>query len=72
MIKYKVFIHLYLHLNLEIPTHTTVLDWAKKQGISQFREKDYYQHAQWVLIADGSIQFGNRKLLPVLAAPMRR
>jgi hypothetical protein len=61
-----------LHLNLEIPTHTTVLNWTKKQGVSQFRAKDHYQHEKWVLIADESIQFGNKKLLLVLAVPEKR
>ena len=70
----KIFIHLnlYLHLNLEIPTHTTVLNWTKKQGISQFKNREYYQHQKWVLIADESIQFGNKKLLLVLAVPEAR
>jgi hypothetical protein len=70
----KVFIHLNLcfDLNLGIPTHTTVLNWTKKQGVSQFREKEFYQHESWVLIADESIQFGNKKLLLVLAVPERR
>jgi hypothetical protein len=70
----KVFIHLnlYLRLNLEIPTHSTVLNWTKKQGISQFRNKEFYQHEKWVLIVDESIQFGNKKLLLVLAVPEQR
>jgi hypothetical protein len=70
----KIFIHLnlYLRLNLEIPTHTTVLNWTKKRGISQFRAKEYYQHEKWVLIVDESIQFGNKKLLLVLAVPENR
>jgi hypothetical protein len=41
---------------MEIPTHTTVLNWTKKQGISQFKNREYYQHQKWVLIADESIQ----------------
>jgi hypothetical protein len=70
----KVFIHLnlYLRLNLDIPTHTTVLNWTKKQGISQFRSRDYYRDQKWVLIADESIQFGNKKLLLILAVPEQR
>ena len=70
----KVFIHLnlYLSLNLEIPTHATVLNWTKKQGISQFREKEFYLTQKWVLIVDESIQFGNKKLLVVLAVPESR
>jgi len=61
-----------MRLNLEIPTHTTVLNWTKKQGISKFREGQFYQHQKWVLIADESIQFGNKKLLLVLAVPESR
>ncbi|MDR0288341.1 MAG: hypothetical protein LBI03_11640, partial [Clostridiales bacterium] len=70
----KIFIHLNLclHLNLKIPTHTTVLNWTKKQGISQFRAKSFYQQEKWVLILDESIQFGNKKLLLVLAVPENR
>ena len=70
----KVFIHLnlYLRLNLDIPTHSTVLNWTKKQGISQFMSKDFYQNQKWVLIADESIQFGNKKLLLILAVPEHR
>jgi len=49
-----------------------VLNWTKKQGISQFREREFYQHQKWVLIADESIQFGNKKLLLVLAVPEDR
>ena len=70
----KIFIQLNLHLrlNLQIPTHTTVLNWTKKQGISQFMEKEYYNQEKWVLIIDESIQFGNKKLLFVLAVPEKR
>jgi hypothetical protein len=70
----KVYIHLnlYLRLNLEIPTHTTVLNWTKKQGISLFREKEFYRHQKWVLIVDESIQFGNKKLLVAFAVPEDR
>jgi hypothetical protein len=70
----KIFIHLnlYLRLNLDIPTHTTVLNWTKKQGISQFRSREFYQGEKWVLIADESIQFGNKKLLLILAVPEQR
>ena len=64
--------NLYLHLNLDIPTHTTVLNWTKKQGISQFRTKEFYQREKWVLILDESIQFGNKKLLLVVAVPEHR
>jgi len=55
-----------------MPTHTTVLNWTKKQGIGHFREPSYYGHEKWVLIADESIQFGNKKLLLVLAVPEQR
>ena len=70
----KVFIHLnlYLRLNLNIPAHTTVLNWTKKQGLSQFRAKEFYQHEKWVLIVDESIQFGNKKLLLAFAVPEDR
>jgi DNA-binding phage protein len=70
----KIYIHLnlYLRLNLDIPTHTTVLNWTKKQGVSQFRDKEFFQHEKWVLIVDESIQFGNKKLLVVFAVPEHR
>jgi len=55
-----------------MPTHTTVLNWTKKQGISHFREPSCYGGEKWVLIADESIQFGNKKLLLVLAVPEQR
>ena len=61
-----------LHLSLGTPSHTTVLNWTKKQGIYQFREKEFYDQQRWVLIADESIQFGNKKLLLVLAVPEER
>ena len=64
--------NLYLRLNLEIPTHTTVLNWTKKLGMSQFKAREFYQHQKWVLIADESIQFGNKKLLLILAIPEER
>ena len=67
----KIFINLnlYLNLNFGVPTHTTVLNWTKKQGISHFRDDQFYEEEKWVLIADESIQFGNKKLLLVLAVP---
>jgi hypothetical protein len=70
----KIYIHLnlYLRLNLDISTHTTVLNWTKKQGISQFRDKEFFQQEKWVLIVDESIQFGNKKLLVVFAVPESR
>jgi hypothetical protein len=49
-----------------------VLNWTKKQGISQFRDKDFYLHEKWVLIIDESIQFGNKKLLVAFAVPEDR
>ncbi|MDR0437545.1 MAG: hypothetical protein LBH22_04495 [Bacteroidales bacterium] len=55
-----------------MPSHTTVLNWTKKQGISQFMNFEFYNHQKWVLIADESIQFGNKKLLLVLAVPEYR
>ena len=61
-----------MDLNLKIPTHTTVLNWTKKQGISQFKDKDFYKDEKWVLIADESIRFGNKKLLLILAVPESR
>jgi len=61
-----------MHLSLGSPTHTTVLNRTKKQGIYQFREKAYYNRERWVLIADESIQFGNKKLLLVLAVSGER
>jgi len=64
--------NLYLHLSLGCPTHATVLVWVKKQGVSQFRSHDYYGQEKWVLIADESIQFGNKKILLILAIPERR
>jgi hypothetical protein len=67
----KMFIHLnlYLHLNIGMPTHTTILNWTKKQGISHFQEPSFYLQEKWVLIVDESIQFGNKKLLLILAVP---
>jgi len=50
-----------------MPTHTTILNWTKKHGTGNFREPSFFQQEQWVLIADESIQFGNKKLLLVLS-----
>lgn len=68
----KIFceLHLCLHLNLGTPTHTTILLWTKKQGVGNFREKEYFNTQKWILIADESIQFGNKKLLFVIAVPV--
>lgn len=65
----KIFIALNLsfHLNLRVPSHATVLIWMKKQGIANFREKHFFEHGNWVLVIDESVQFGNKKLLVVLA-----
>jgi hypothetical protein len=57
---------------LGTPTHTTVLIWTKKQGISHFKDKSFYKQEKWVLIIDESIQFGNKKLLLVLTVPESR
>lgn len=67
----KVFIVLNIsfNLNLRVPTHATVLSWVKKQGIANFRDKAFYDDQKWILIVDESIQFGNKKLLAVLAVP---
>ncbi|GHT19774.1 hypothetical protein FACS189429_7720 [Bacteroidia bacterium] len=45
------------------------MNWTKKQGVANFREKDFFNNKKWVLIIDESIQFGNKKLLAVLAVP---
>lgn len=65
----KVFMVLNLSMNLRfrIPSHATVLIWMKKQGIANFMHKSHFQTQKWVLILDESIQFGNKKLLAVLA-----
>jgi len=65
----KVFVALNLsfNLNLRVPSHATVLVWMKKQGIANFREKHFFEQEKWVLIIDESVQFGNKKLLVVLA-----
>jgi hypothetical protein len=57
------------NLNLRIPSHATVLNWVKKQGIANFRDKTFYDQEKWILIIDESIQFGNKKLLAVLGVP---
>lgn len=65
----KIFValNLSLHLNLRAPSHATVLVWMKKQGIANFRERDFFAKEKWVLIIDESVQFGNKKLLVVVA-----
>jgi hypothetical protein len=57
------------NINLRVPSHTTVLNWVKKQGIANFRSKVFFNNQKWILIIDESIQFGNKKLLTVLAVP---
>jgi len=56
-------------LNIRIPSHTTVLNWVKKQGIANFRDKYFFEKEKWILIIDESIQFGNKKLLAAIAVP---
>jgi hypothetical protein len=65
----RVFIvfNLCFELNLRTPAHTTVLTWMKKLGVSNFREKCFFEQGKWILIVDESVQFGNKKLLVVLA-----
>lgn len=62
-------INLYLGLNLGQPTHATILNWVKKQGVANFREKNYFDERKWVLIVDESVLFGSNKLLFVVAVP---
>jgi hypothetical protein len=68
----KVFVMLKICLELDFgqPSHTAILNWTKKQGIGNFREREYFKGRKWVLIADESIQFGNKKLLFVTAIPV--
>lgn len=56
-------------LNLRVPSHTTVLNWVKKQGLANFRDKTFFNSRKWIIILDESIQFGNKKLLAALAVP---
>jgi hypothetical protein len=65
----KVFMamNMCLGLALRVPTHATVLTWMKKQGIANFRGNKFFEKEKWVLIIDESIQFGNKKLLVILA-----
>ena len=56
-----------LHLGLKEPSYTTVLIWMKKQGIANFKDKSFFKGKKWFLIIDESIQFGNKKLLAVMA-----
>jgi hypothetical protein len=70
----KIFVEINLYFDLHIgePTHTTILNWTKKQGVGNFKNKDYFNDRQWVLIADESIQFGNKKLLFITVVPVNR
>ena len=61
--------NLSFNLSLRVPSHATVLNWVKKQGIANFRDKAFFDNEKWILIVDESIQFGNKKLLAVLAVP---
>jgi len=65
----KIFLVLKItfNLNIRVPSHTTVLNWVKKQGVANFRDKAFFDTQQWILIIDESIQFGNKKLLAVVA-----
>jgi len=65
-------INLYFNLNIGEPTHTTILNWTKKQGVGNFKDKDFFNAQKWVLIADESIQFGNKKLLFITAIPVNK
>lgn len=55
------------NLSLPVPTHATILTWMKKQGIDNFMKKTFFEDEKWILIIDESVQFGNKKLLVVLA-----
>ena len=59
----KVFLVLKISfdLNLRVPSHVTILNWVKKQGIANFRDKEFFNQEKWILIVDESIQFGNKK-----------
>jgi len=56
-------------LEIGEPTHTTILNWTKKQGVGNFKTVEYFNQQKWVLIVDESIQFGNKKLLFITAVP---
>jgi len=70
----KIFLvmNLTFGLELRVPSHATALIWVKKQGIANFRNKDYFKQDKWILIVDESIQFGNKKLLAVVAVPQAK
>lgn len=70
----KVFIAMNIAFNLtsRVPTHATVLTWMKKQGIANFKRKTFFENEKWVLIIDESVQFGNKKLLVILAVKESR
>ena len=56
-----------LNLGLKEPAHSTVLLWMKKQGVANFKDRSFFEGNKWFLIIDQSIQFGNEKLLAVMA-----
>lgn len=65
----KVFIALNESFGLEfkVPSHSIILQWMKKQGIANFKSKPFFEGKKWFLIIDESIQFGNKKLISVMA-----
>lgn len=67
----KIFVELNIiyQLNTHAPTHTAVLNRVKKKSTGNFQKKDFFNRNKWVLIVDESIQFGNNKLLLVIATP---
>jgi hypothetical protein len=48
------------------------MNWTKKLGMAHIRGKEFYEEQQWILVVDESIQFGNKKLLLVIAFPEKR
>ncbi len=46
----KIFLVMKIAFNLyiRIPSHTTVLNWVKKQGIANFRDKDFFENEKWI------------------------
>ena len=70
--KVLINMNIYLRVHLACPSHTTVLNWVKKQGISNLMDNTIYGQEKLVLIVDESIQFGNKKLLLVLAVKESR
>jgi len=70
--KVLINMNIYLRVNLACPSHTTVLNWVKKQGISNLMDNTICGQEKLVLIVDESIQFGNKKLLLILAVKESR